>query len=98
MESLSPELTQFRLGTEFRDDYAVHWTGQPRKSFTWRNDKKIGSGGFGSVCLQKGDEGQLRAVKSVMKDLLPAKALSRELLALVRMSGVRILGISPGLN
>lgn len=53
--------------------------------------KTLGSGGFGTVALQKSDAGKLRAVKKIWK--AQAKIdYSRELLVLTKVAHVRILG------
>lgn len=87
------KLDRFKLETEFNDGYVVHssydWeysTKGPRQLATWKEVKRIGSGAFGSVWLEKEARGQLRAVKRLQRDSLTG--FSQELLALVTLTDV----------
>lgn len=53
--------------------------------------KKIGSGAFGSVWLEKKRGGQLRAVKRLQRDSMVG--FSQELLALVTLTDVSPPGV-----
>lgn len=101
MAAPESKLDYYRLETEFHDNYVVHttyeWgrktTQRRRKTSVWEWKKQIGAGGYGVVWLeeQKGG-GQLRAVKRLTRDLLPAAGFSQELLALVKLRDVSAPG------
>lgn len=58
---------------------------------TWRQEKKIGCGVFGSVWLEREEgRGKLRAVKKLSRDFLPGKGFLQELLALSKLKYVSI--------
>lgn len=89
-------LDHFKVETTFGDGYVVHTTyewefstrGQKR-STTWEEVKCIGRGAFGSVWLEKEQNGaQLRAVKRIPRATLAGTGISRELLALIAVGDV----------
>lgn len=92
----APKLEHYKLETEFRDGYIINttyeWelsTRRPKVS-TWKPERKIGNGAFGSVWSQRGKEGQLRAVKNLPRDFLPGASFAQELLALIKLKDVSI--------
>lgn len=102
MASHIPKLDHYKLETEFHDNYVVHTTYEwelsakrPQESSAWVGQKKIGSGGFGSVWLEKEKEtGQLRAVKRLGRGTLESMNFSQELLALIRLKDASTPGVS----
>lgn len=93
MAALIPKLEHYKLETEFGDGYVAHTTyewelssrGQGKRS-TWKPQKQVGSGGFGSVWLEEDKEkSQLRAVKTLDRGSLSGAGFSQELLALVKL-------------
>lgn len=94
-----PKLDHYKLETVFHDGYVVHTTYELElstkqgKESTWREEKFIGAGGFGSVLLEKEDgSGQLRAVKTLSRDSLPKAGVWQELLALVKLREAGVPG------
>lgn len=91
-----PKLDHYKLETEFCDGSVVHttyeWkfsTRELKESSIWECQRKIGSGGFGSVWLEKEKgTGQLRAVKRLDRGMLPEIGFTQELLALIRLKDV----------
>ncbi|KAI5838208.1 kinase-like domain-containing protein, partial [Morchella snyderi] len=84
-----------RVGTWDKGSSTKLWT-----TSRWENKRVIGSGSFGTVWLQKnleyhegglrvpGGIGQLRAVKTVPRDLSQGATLSQELLAFLKLKQV----------
>lgn len=92
MATSVPKLDFYKLETVFGEDYVAHttykWELSTKKKkvvSVWKEEKKIGAGGFGSVWLQRENGGQLRAVKRLSRDTLPETGFSQELLALVKL-------------
>jgi hypothetical protein len=83
------EADNFKLSTDFFDDYVVHLTGERKVFATWNRDKSLGIGASGVVWREKDDKGQLRAVKSMLRDkILSPNSLAHELAALIRLRDV----------
>lgn len=65
------KLDNFKLETVFGDGFVMnatfdwHLSTKHKRSTTWRQEKLLGEGGFGSVWLQMEVGGQLRAVKEI---------------------------------
>lgn len=88
MAALTSELNQHKLETEFGDGYVVHSTKQHKVLPTWKHQKEIGAGGFGSVSLQEDSGGQLRAVKRLPRNPKRLIDFTRELSALIKLKDV----------
>lgn len=88
MAALTSELNQHKLETEFGDGYVVHSTKQHKVLSTWKHQKEIGAGGFGSVSLQEDSGGQLRAIKRLPRNPKPLIDFTRELSALIKLKDV----------
>lgn len=95
MSRPTPNLDNFKLETTFGDGFVVNVTldTHPTKhpgSATWRQERLLGRGAFGSVWLQKGeDNGELRAVKELRKEDVTSMGFTRELLSLITLVDVR---------
>lgn len=89
-------IDHFKVETTFGDGYVIHTTYEwefstrgPKQSSTWEEVRRIGSGAFGSVWLEKEqDGGQLRAVKRLQRASLPRVEFSREIQALIAVGDV----------
>lgn len=91
MSRPTPNLDNFKLETTFGDGFVVnvalgtHPTTDTGSS-TWRQERLLGRGAFGSVWLQKGvDSGELRAVKELRKEDVTSMGFTRELLSLITL-------------
>lgn len=88
------KLDNFKLETEFGDGFVVNATfdwdlsTKLKRSTTWKQEKLLGAGGFGSVWLQKEPGGQLRAVKEIKRHLVVTLGFTQELLALITLADV----------
>lgn len=87
-----PKFDHYKLETKFHDDYVVHtayeWELSTRRKVlsTWKSERIIGAGAYGSVSLEKEKErGKLRAVKRLPRGSLPETGFSQELLALTKL-------------
>lgn len=87
------KLDHFKMETKFGDGYVVNTTigwdlSTKKNQFTkWTRRAKLGSGGFGSVWLEKSEEGgQLRAVKKLHRLDLAEMAFTNELVALITLA------------
>lgn len=85
----------FKLETTFGDGYVVNSTFEWDMSqkhtrlSTWWEQRLLGSGAFGSVWLEKNEQGgQLRAVKRLNPRATMNLAFSHELLALITLADV----------
>lgn len=92
MDSNTEKIDLYKLDSVFHEDTVVHSTGLvagtrvPLKT-TWKREKLLGSGAFGSVWREKEDEsGKLRAVKVISKLNLNV----REVEALVALQDVSL--------
>lgn len=96
---------QYKLQAEFRGDFVVHTTYIPsptavpygagvseRVTTRWRRERVIGAGGFGTVWLQKAEDGELRAVKIIPRPQPGTKSIdfSRELDTLAKLRKVSV--------
>lgn len=89
-------IDRFKVETTFGDGYVVHTTYEwefstrgPKRSSTWEEVRRIGSGAFGSVWLEKEQEGGLlRAVKRLQRASLQRVEFSREIQALIAVGDV----------
>lgn len=89
------KLDKFKMETVFHDGYVVNttigWDLSTTKAVltTWTRQKKLGSGGFGTVWLEKNEEGgQLRAVKKLQRVDVAQMAFTNELVALITLADV----------
>jgi len=98
MTELAELIEDFRLETQFRDDYVYHVynecdpeAGQrvlKRREY-WKRDKHLGSGGFGSVWLEVCVDGHQKGRKRAVKDIQCPRGrvnYTRELEAIARFS------------
>ena len=76
MASLDPAIGYHRLDTEFFSDHVRHTTfhsdaarGMRRVEVVkdWYREREIGRGSFGTVFLEKSENGEYRAVKDIAK-------------------------------
>lgn len=92
----APKLEHYKLETEFRDGYIINTTyewelsARRPKVSTWKPERRIGNGAFGSVWSQREKEGQLRAVKILPRNLLSGAGFAQELLALIKLKDASI--------
>lgn len=87
------KLDNFKMETEFHVGYVVNttvgWDLSTKKTIhtKWTRQGKLGSGGFGSVWLEKNEEGgQLRAVKKLQRVDVAEMAFTNELVALITLA------------
>ena len=60
-----------------------------KKGIKWARERELGRGSFGVVWLEKGGNGEQRALKVIEKKYLPAEFdYRRELLAMAKLSKV----------
>ena len=60
-----------------------------KKGINWVREKELGRGSFGVVWLEKGGDGERRALKVIEKKYLPVEFdYKRELLAMAKLSKV----------
>lgn len=97
----NPALGHYKLETEFHDGYVVHtnyeWDYSVRrvKNYVkWKRGKTLGKGAFGEVWLEEEEAGELRAVKCLERhsEILIDAGVTRELLALITLTEVRVPG------
>ena len=61
-----------------------------KKGIKWARERELGRGSFGVVWLEKGGNGEQRALKVIGKKYLPAEFdYRRELLAMAKLSKVK---------
>lgn len=100
MTSNTARLDRYKLQSELTDDGVTHCTIQSdlgtgsrriEVRTTWRQERRLGAGGFGEVFLQRETgSGELRAVKEITRKLVNV----REMDALIDLQDVRMtLGI-----
>lgn len=95
MSTALSKLDRFKMETTFGDGFVVNATFEWKYSTmhkrlsTWRRQWLLGSGGFEHVWLEKGEEeGQLRAIKILERQIAPDPAHAHELLPLIRLAEV----------
>lgn len=65
-----------------------------KKGINWAKEKELGRGSFGVVWLEKGGDGERRALKVIEKKYLPDEFdYKRELLAMAKLSKVVSLSL-----
>lgn len=85
------QFDQYRLGTRFIADHYEHdivYESQARTE-KWRRVRCLGEGSSAKVWLEQNGDGKYRAVKQISKPNVPNE---RELVALTKLSEVRIFG------
>ena len=93
-------VSYYELKTEFFDNYVAHAAYHSDASRgkrlvkavkTWRRERRLGSGGFGTVFLERSGTDELRAVKVIEKDMNSRAKIDyrRELIAMAVLAKVR---------
>lgn len=87
------KLDHFKMETEFGAGYVVNatidWNLSAKKTqhTKWTQQKKLGSGAFGTVWLEKNEtEGQLRAVKRLQRVDVAEMSFTTELVTLITLA------------
>ena len=79
----------FQLDLSHRTKPKNHFEFLRKKGIKWVREKELGRGSFGVVWLEKGGNGEQRALKVIEKKYLPADFdYRREILAMARLSKV----------
>lgn len=87
MSGFLKEFGAYKFDTAFFQGYCEHTTGSTGQK--WNKGRVLGRGSGGIVWLEKGDKGEVRAVKQIYRSSI--SGCSQELLALIELKTVYIL-------
>jgi hypothetical protein len=87
MSGFLKQFGAYKFDTEFFEGYCKHTTGSTAQK--WNKGRVLGRGSGGIVWLEKGDKGEVRAVKQIYRSTI--SGCSQELLALAELKTVYIV-------